>query len=218
MSPLLFSLFVEDLELFLQSDIQSGLHIDEIVLILLLFADDMAIVGKTPEEIHAHLDCLYTYCDTWGVNTSKTKFMVFRKRGGLLPSETWTYNSHPIEVVNDFNYLGCVFYYAGHFGLNIEHLIGKSLKALNLLLFKCQQFDFKPKTLCQLFDAFLSPIINYYCERWGYTKSKEIERIYLKFCKRILQVRINTCTAGVYGELGRFPLYVQRYVRLLKYW
>lgn len=81
-----------------------------------------------------------------------------------------------------------------------------------------QLFDFKPKTLCQLFDAFVSHIINYACEIWGYTKSKEIERIHLKFCKRILQVRSNTCTAGVYGELGRFPLFVQIYVRLLKYW
>ena len=152
----------------------------------------MAIVDKTPEEIQAHLDCLYTYCDTWGlqVNTSKTKIMVFRICRGLLPSETWTYNSQPIEVVNDFNYLGCVFYYTRKFGVNIEHIICKSLKALNLLLFKCQQFDFKPKTLCQLFDAFVSPIINYSCEIWGYTKFKEIEHIHLKFCKRILQVRI----------------------------
>ena len=48
MSPLLFSLFVEDLEMFLQQDVQSGWPIDNIVLILLLFADDMVIIGKTP--------------------------------------------------------------------------------------------------------------------------------------------------------------------------
>ena len=51
MSPLLFSLFVEDLEMFLQHNIESGLTIDDILLILLLFADDMAIFGKTPEEV-----------------------------------------------------------------------------------------------------------------------------------------------------------------------
>ena len=44
MSPLLFSIFVEDIELFLQNNIDSGLQLDDIVLILLLFADDMAIV------------------------------------------------------------------------------------------------------------------------------------------------------------------------------
>ena len=90
MSPLLFSLFVEDLELYLQKDVNSGLVIDDIIILLLLFADDMAIVGKTPCEIQNHLDNLYTYCNHWGlqVNTIKTKIVVFRKRGGLLPTES----------------------------------------------------------------------------------------------------------------------------------
>jgi len=86
MSPILFSLFVEDLELYLQQDVHDGIHIDDLVLILLLFADDMAIVGKTPLEIQNQLDRLLEYCNAWGlsVNTAKTKIMVFRKPGGLL--------------------------------------------------------------------------------------------------------------------------------------
>lgn len=87
MSPLLFSLFVEDLELYLQNEIDSGLQIDDIVLILLLFVDDLAIVGKSPDEIQKHLDRLLEYCNNWdlSVNKIKTKIMVFRKRGGLCP-------------------------------------------------------------------------------------------------------------------------------------
>ena len=52
----------------------------------------------------------------------------------------------------------------------------------------------------------------------GYTKSKELERIHLKFCKGLLRVRANTCTAAVYGELGRYPLYIQRYVKIIQNW
>jgi hypothetical protein len=220
MSPMLFSLFVEDFELFLQNNVESGLHLDDIVLILLLFADDMAIVGKTPAEIQEHLNTLYNYCNMWGlkVNTSKTKIVVFRKRGGLLPMEHWTYNGDIIDVVNDFNYLGTVFNYTGNFALNQEHLIGKALKAMNILLCKCKEYDLSPKTLCQLFDAFVVSILNYACEIWGNSKSKEIERIHLKFCKRLLKVQPNTCNACVYGELGRHPLYVNRYIRIMKYW
>ena len=82
MSPVLVSLFLEDLELFLQDSINSGLLIDDLVLIILLFADDMAIFGKTPEDLQHNLDLLLDYCNTWGleVNASKTKIMVFRKR------------------------------------------------------------------------------------------------------------------------------------------
>jgi hypothetical protein len=72
--------------------------------------------------------------------------------------------------------------------------------------------------LCQLFDSFVGSILSYSSEVWGYTKSKEIERIHLKFCKRILNVRTSTCNASIYGELGRYPLYINRYVRIIKYW
>ena len=106
------------------------------ILILLLFADDMVILGKTPAELQNSLDLLHTYCDTWGleVNAEKTKIMVFRKRRVYLPNESWTYNGHNIENVNDFNYLGVTLNYTGNFNLNTQTLYGKSLKALNNLV------------------------------------------------------------------------------------
>ncbi|XP_053392155.1 L-xylulose reductase-like, partial [Mercenaria mercenaria] len=62
MSPILFSLFVEDLELFLQTDVDSGLQLDDIVLVLLLFADDMVVLAKSPEELQKNLNLLHEYC------------------------------------------------------------------------------------------------------------------------------------------------------------
>jgi len=51
------------------------------------------------------------------------------------------------------------------------------------------------------------------------SKSKEIDRLHLKFLKRLLNVNQTTCKfAFVYGELGRYPLYVNIYVRITKYW
>ena len=36
--------------------------------------------------------------------------------------------------------------------------------------------------------------------------------------KSILCVKSSTSNMAVYGELGRFLLYISRYVRLIKYW
>ena len=72
--------------------------------------------------------------------------------------------------------------------------------------------------MCQLFDAFVGSILNYSCEVWGFGKSKVLERIHLKFCKNILKVKSSTSSSGVYGELGRYPLFITRYVRIVKYW
>jgi hypothetical protein len=220
MSPLLFALFVEDLELFLQNYSASGLSIKDITLILMLFADDIAVFGKTPHELQTNLVKLKMYCDRWGleVNTAKTKVMVFRKRGGLKDGETWTYGNDRLEVVNDFNYLGTVFNYTGSYVLNQEYLSGKGLKALNVLSSNTHSHTITPKVLCQVFDAFVGATLSYACEIWGFTKSREIERIHLKFCKSLLGVKTSTCNMGVYGELGRVPLYISRYVRIIKYW
>ena len=70
----------------------------------------------------------------------------------------------------------------------------------------------------QLFDTFVGSIINYACPIQGFTKSKDLEQIHLKYCKWILWVKSRTGNAAVYGELGRYPLYISRYVQIIKYW
>ena len=40
----------------------------------------------------------------------------------------------------------------------------------------------------------------------------------LTYCKRILKVKLSTSSAGVYGELGRYPLYIARFTRIIRYW
>jgi hypothetical protein len=144
--------------------------------------------------------------------------MVFRKRGGLKRNEVWTYNGQLIEVVNDFNYLGVVLNYTGNFNMNQEYLVGKGLKAMHILNVNCRKFMLNPKVLCQLFDAFVGSTLSYASEIWGFTKSKEIERVHLRFCKNILKVKLSTSNDGVYGELCRYPLYISRFVRIIKYW
>ena len=70
----------------------------------------------------------------------------------------------------------------------------------------------------QLFDTFVTSILNYGGQIWGLNKSKAIERIHLKFLKGLLRVKITTSNAGVYGELGRYPIYINRFVLAIKYW
>ena len=123
-----------------------------------------------------------------------------------------------MEVVNDFNYLGTVFNYTGNFSLNQQQLVCKGLNALNVWLINCRQYKLKPRILCKLFDSFISSIINYACDISGFSKWKEIERIHLKFCKKILMYKMNIPTTAVFGEFGRYPLYIPRYVRIFKYW
>ena len=71
----MFSLFVEDLEMYLQSRLDSGICLNDICLFFLLFADDMVILSLTPEDLQLSLNNLSEYCIECGleVNVAKTR-------------------------------------------------------------------------------------------------------------------------------------------------
>jgi hypothetical protein len=89
LSPILFSLFIEDLETNLQCTGNPGISLDQLSLFLLLFADDLVLLAETPDDLQESLDKLQEYCLKWGlsVNTSKTKTMVFCRGGPLRKDE-----------------------------------------------------------------------------------------------------------------------------------
>lgn len=89
---------------------------------------------------------------------------------------------------------------------------------MGVLLQNVRPYDLEHKTLCQLFDAFVASILNYSFEVWGNTKSKHLERIHLKYCKKVLNVEYITSNAGVYGELWRYSIYINRPNRVIKHW
>lgn len=60
------SLFEDDLELYFQDSISSGLNIDDITLIMSLFTDDKAILYTSPEEIFKQY---ILHCSAWGPKT-----------------------------------------------------------------------------------------------------------------------------------------------------
>ena len=55
-------------------------------------------------------------------------------------------------------------------------------------------------------------------EIWGTVRLDDIEKVNMMACKRFLGVSLRTPNKMVYGELGRFPLFVNSTLRCLKYW
>ena len=59
-----------------------------------------------------------------------------------------------------------------------------------------------------LFDSMIVPIILYGSEVWGIYNFKAVKRLHLRFCRKIFGVSQQTPNFAIYGELGRFPLYI----------
>lgn len=73
-------------------------------------------------------------------------------------------------------------------------------------------------TYLNLFDTYISSILCYGSEIWGFHKAPNIEKIQLDFCKNLLGVKQCTTNVMVYYELGRFPLIYLRMYKIVKYW
>ena len=58
MFPIVFALFVDVLELYLEDNHLYGFTLDDITCVLMLFADDMVIFGKTVSDLQNNLNLL----------------------------------------------------------------------------------------------------------------------------------------------------------------
>ena len=73
LSPLLFSLYLNDIEeQFIQSGLD-GLDINVFKVFMLLYADDIVIFSKTAEELQSGLDLLSEYCQRWKLSVNVFK-------------------------------------------------------------------------------------------------------------------------------------------------
>jgi hypothetical protein len=111
LSPLLFGLYLDGLEKHLDAlDGDSPLQLVDIVVKLLLYADDLALMSETPQGLQKQIDALSKFCveQQLVINVSKTKVVVFEKRRSATPE--FTYKGTTLERVQSFRYLGLEFH------------------------------------------------------------------------------------------------------------
>ena len=112
-SPLIFTLFINDLVTLLRENCRNGIFITQDVpeVLCLLFADDVAGCAESAASLQRQLDTIDHFCRLTGMqlNLDKTKIIVFRNVGYLLFYEHWTYRNEPVETVPYYKYLGLLF-------------------------------------------------------------------------------------------------------------
>ena len=92
LSPELFNLFIKELERMLKLSEFRGVHIWEATeVLLLMYADDIVLVGETSIQLQRKINILETFCRKYGmtVNLDKTKVMVFRNEGKTAKRESF---------------------------------------------------------------------------------------------------------------------------------
>ncbi len=100
LSPLLFGLYLDGLEKHLDAfDGDNPPQLVDIVVKLLLYANDLALMSQTPQGLQKQIDALSKFCveRQLVINVSKTKVVVFEKCCSATPE--FTYRGTTIEWV-----------------------------------------------------------------------------------------------------------------------
>ena len=209
LSPLLFSVFINDLEKYLLENNSGSIEITSILLCLLLFADDLVLLSDLSTGLQKSIQILGDYCSKWDlrINLEKTKVMefIFSRRND--PSPLYNLYNQKIEVTKTYRYLGIVTTSNGSLKSATDTLAKQGQKSLFCLLKKALKLQFPNSiVLSHLFDSLVRPVLEYGCETWGYVKAEEIEKARHKFIKFALGLPSTAADLAIYGEIGRTPL------------
>lgn len=223
LSPSLFSLFINEIATEMNGAGKHGVQMlpGMLELFLLLFADDIALLATTPVGLQNQLNLLHQLCEVRSlkINKDKTKVMVFRKGGYLAKDEVWFLGGQKLEVVNNYTYLGYTFTTMLSANQAVSRLALKGKKAAFNCIRALRKFsDISKSCFFKLFDIQIQPIMMYGAEVWGAHHVESVEKVHTMVCKRFLNVPLRTPNKLVYGELGRYPLFINSCVRTVKYW
>jgi Reverse transcriptase (RNA-dependent DNA polymerase) len=190
-SPLLFSLYINDLIDVLKSE-GLGCYLGDIYAGCLLFADDILLLSASLLQLQCMLDACYHYCCYWDLKLNVLKSNVIVFGGGsniMLPD--MLLGAGVLEWVKEVKYLGVYVFDRNGLKVNVDHNCRKFLGASFSIL---QRFGYFPETvLCKLILTKCLPILTYGMECFALLSEQ----------RRKLSVAFNTVIRRIF-KLSRY--------------
>jgi hypothetical protein len=225
-SPNLFKIFINDISNYIKT-CDKAPNLNNVPVSYLLYADDVVLLAQNEEDLQKSVHGLEKFCSDWGL-TEKTKVLVFNRTGKIIKTKV-TYNNTVLENVQIYKYLGIQFHASGKFEIARQDLVDRSLKAMFKLTSTFKNIQPSFITSMHLFDRMVKPVLTYGADICGYRPSKcaslynemkkdVMEKCHLKYCRFVLGVNKRAPNIGIYGETGRFPMFISSVTLYIKYW
>lgn len=206
LSPLLFALFLNDLE----ENMMGGIKIGGKTFKILAYADDIVLLAPSAAVLQRMIICLEKYCDMWNliVNLAKSKILIFKNGGRPAEKEKWWYKNERIEVVSAYQYLGILLTPT----LNMEQHFKNKVATAKMALFNLSgllfQDDVPFGSKVQIFNALYRSSVSYGAQVWGAEMHGPVEVLQKFFIKKVLRLPMYTPDFILYLETNLWPLFL----------
>ncbi len=220
LSPTLFGLFINDLV----DDIRScskGIQIPNLNLHCLLYADDLALISESEEDLQCMLNGLMNWCKKWRmkINVNKSKVVHYRTKGSAATDVKFKLDNCEVEVVKQYKYLGMILDSSLDFLSTAKVLADSAGRALGAVMSKFKSnkgLGFN--TYTKMFHTGVCPILDYCSGVWGFSKYECIDTVQNRAIRFYLGVHKFAPNLAINGDMGWYMSAVRRKVEMMRFW
>ena len=219
LSCVLFSVFISAIVDRLRNS-GLGVWLQGVQICQLWYADDLALVARSAQELQQLLDILAVEASKLRltVNTDKTKVVVFGAR--KTSKWQWSIGAIKLETVSSFKYLGVDLAANGKWqGMKQRTLLKAAKKAALAFGVGACGGGLDPDVAQVAWWQLIRPQLEYAAGVWSDDcEWPEAERLQSRVGRRILHCSDSTSSVAVRGELGWWRMKARRDMLCLLYW
>ena len=182
-----------------------GFDIDNEKLAILMYADDVVILGESEEGLKRILDVLNQWCNEneLFINPEKSKVVQFRPKSMSRSSKAFKIGDKLISSVSNYMYLGLMLTEHLDYNVMAKNVSMSANRALGLVISKYKAFGGLPfGTFTKLYDSIVMGTISYGAAIWGDRTFACISAVQHRAARFFMGVGRYTPNAAVMGDMG----------------
>ncbi|XP_053380371.1 uncharacterized protein LOC128548876 [Mercenaria mercenaria] len=213
LSPILFNLYINDLITAIK-DLNIGIEIGNEKISILLYADDVALLAESPEDLQNMLDTVNIWCNNNNmlVNCDKSNIVHFRPNKKAVTNFVFKMRTDSLKVVSKYTYLGVLLSEFLDYAEMAKTAAVSAGRALGLVISKSKAFGgFQFSTFTKLYDSMVWPVLNYSAAIWVDNEFSCVKAVQNRAMRYFLGVGKYTTNTAINGEMGWIPAKVKQW-------
>ena len=220
LSSTLWNIFLNDLvdEI---NNLNVGIPIDDHMLSILLYADDMVLLAENEQNLQLMIQKLDEFCSKWRltINVDKTNIIHFRQITTPRSNYEFKCGNKILSYASKYKYLECILSETMDFTVTVECLAESAERALGMLInrfFANKHMSFQ--TYTKLYHSCICPIMDYASDVWGHKYYSKCDTVQNKAIRIFLGVHKYASNVAIQGDVAWIPPHIRRKLNMIRLW